>query len=49
MIVIAIAAFLCCLILAMRLSRVEGRLESLEQWAGDDAHAWITFEPDDEE
>ena len=49
MIALTVAALVCCVVLAYRLWRVEDRLESLEQWAGADVHAWLELEPDDEE
>ena len=44
-----IAALLCCAILAYRLWRVEDRLDSLEQWAGEDVHSWLTVTLDDDD
>ena len=49
MVVFAVAALVCVVVLAYRLWRVEDRVDALEQWAGADVHAWLEFDPDDED
>ena len=47
--VFLIIALLLCAALGWKLSRLEERVDDLEEWADSDVHEFFAFEPDDGE